>query len=177
MFHADNMWRKMYKVTQWQGSVIGMEFFDFLKGHASAPDARDESIYEFIASELAQKQVKQGLWTKALADSEWDEAKAKASYVRMRYEQIKEQIAEQDRQQRDADTPEMVALRSARAAGLNEEEIEYLGIPIKAIHYLKKYAVTDDNLAHACAMKILPSVLNNGVLWVRDQPIARKKLW
>ena len=53
---------------------------------------------------------------------------------------------------------------------LTEEEVDYLGLPIKAIHYLEKYKKTEDQLAHACAMKKIKWVVHDGVLWVSDEP-------
>ena len=48
----------------------------------------DEDIYEQIANELeSNKRI--GLWTKAIAEADGDENKAKAIYIKLRFEQIK----------------------------------------------------------------------------------------
>ena len=69
-----------------------MDIGKFLKLKGSAPSFIDEAAYELIAFELSSNQVKQGLWTKALADAAWDESKAKSYYVKMRHEQLIEEI-------------------------------------------------------------------------------------
>lgn len=69
-----------------------MELFQFLRDRGSPPSPTDELLYEFVANELANSMVKQGLWTKALSESDWNESKAKASYVRMRIAQLREEL-------------------------------------------------------------------------------------
>jgi hypothetical protein len=69
-----------------------MDLPKLLNMKGSAPSKIDEAAYEFIAFELANNSVKQGLWTKALADSDWDEAKAKSYYVKMRHHQLIDEI-------------------------------------------------------------------------------------
>ena len=49
-----------------------------------APMITHQAIANFIANELTNSLLKQGLWTKALADSNWNEPQAKALYVKMR---------------------------------------------------------------------------------------------
>ena len=56
--------------------------------------------------------------------------------------------------------------------GLSEEEIEYLGIPIKAIRYCQKYRVSEEKVSKAISIGKIRSVLCNGVLWVQDRKIA-----
>ena len=113
--------------------------------------------------------LKQGLWTKALSDSDWDEPKAKALYVKMRIGQIRNELLAEVAQRR--------ALLSdpgdeARSYGLSEEEIEYLGHPIKAIRYLDKYRVSEDKVSKAISKGKIRGVLCRGVLWVQDRKIA-----
>lgn len=56
---------------------------------------------------------------------------------------------------------------------LTSEQIEYLEYPILAINYLKKYRVSKDALATACANKKIKSAWDNDILWVQDLPIER----
>jgi hypothetical protein len=139
-----------------------MDFFDFLKKRGANPSASDELIYEFIANELSSGLVRQGLWTKALADASWDESIAKTNYVRMRFDQIHENLLQEN--------AKATSDQAIKEMELNAEEIAYLGNPIKAYHYLKKYGRTEDELAQACGRKKLTSVMRAGVLWVSDKP-------
>jgi hypothetical protein len=146
-----------------------MDIFAFLRERGSTPNPTDEALYEFIAAELASSAVKQGLWTKALSDSDWDEAKAKALYVKMRFAQLRnELLAEAARQRAQLSDPE----REAAAYGLSEEEIEYLGKPIKAIRYVEKYRVSKNDLLKAISLGKVRSVLCREVLWVQDRKIT-----
>jgi len=145
-----------------------MEFFQFLRDRGSPPSPTDELLYEFVASELANSTVKQGLWTKALSESEWNESKAKASYVRMRIAQLRDELkGEIARLQASASDP----IAEARAFGLAEDEIQYLGQPIKAVRYLEKYRVSKEALSKAIGLGRIRGVLRHEVLWVQDQPI------
>jgi hypothetical protein len=144
-----------------------MDISKFLKLKGSAPSLIDEAAYELIALELSSNQVKQGLWTKALADSEWEEAKAKSYYVKMRHEQLIDEINCRDSLNNKSKNPYQEALEY----GLSNEEIEYLGIPIKAILYLGKYKKTQQQVSSAISNKRLSAVMKNDMLWVSDKPI------
>lgn len=54
---------------------------------------------------------------------------------------------------------------------LSKEEIEYLEKPIKAIHYISKYNISEDKLSKAISKGKIRGVLYQGVLWVQDQEI------
>jgi len=54
---------------------------------------------------------------------------------------------------------------------LSKEEIEYLEKPIKAIHYVSKYNISEDKLSKAISKGKIRSVLYQDVLWVQDQHI------
>jgi len=53
----------------------------------------DEHLYAKVADELESGDLDKGIWTKALAENEFDEAKAKADYVETRVSQMKGAIA------------------------------------------------------------------------------------
>lgn len=62
----------------------------------------DEHLYAKVAEELESGEMDQGLWTKALAHNEFDEAKAKADYVETRVAQMKLEIADRgDEEERE----------------------------------------------------------------------------
>ncbi|CAI07734.1 hypothetical protein [Aromatoleum aromaticum] len=146
-----------------------MDILAFLRERGSTPNATDEALYEFVAAELVNSAVKQGLWTKALSDSDWDEARAKALYVKMRFTQLRnELISETTRQRALLSDPK----NEAAACGLSEEEIEYLGNPIKAIRYLEKYRVSKNNLLKAISLGKIRSVICREILWVQNRKIT-----
>ena len=146
-----------------------MDIFSFLREHGSPPSPTDEILYEFVAAELANSMLKQGLWTKALSDAEWDEPKAKSLYVKMRVAQLRSELfAQVGNQQTLLSDP----ANEARAFGLSEEDIEYLRKPIKAIRYIEKYRVSKDKLSKAIGLGKIKGVLCGDVLWVQDRDIS-----
>lgn len=48
----------------------------------------DEVLYERVSREMADGDIKEGVWTKAYANAMGDEGKAKALYIRARVEQL-----------------------------------------------------------------------------------------
>lgn len=145
-----------------------MDIFSFLREHGSPPSPTDEILYEFVAVELANSMLKQGLWTKALSDAEWDEKKAKSLYVKMRVAQLRSELLTQvAKQQALLSDP----ASEARAFGLSEEDIDYLRKPIKAIRYIEKYRVSKDKLSKAIGLGKIKGVLCGDVLWVQDREI------
>lgn len=150
-----------------------MDILGFLQKRGSPPDPTDELLYEFVAAELANSNVKQGLWTKALSDAEWDEPRAKSLYVKMRVQQLRIELAQTlaARHAQLAD-PSFQAREEAREFGLSPEEIAYLDKPIKAIRYLVKYHVSEKSVSNAIGSGKLRSVLCHEVLWVQDKRIA-----
>lgn len=146
-----------------------MDIFSFLREHGSPPSPTDEILYEFVAAELANSMLKQGLWTKALSDAEWNEPKAKSLYVKMRIAQLSsELLAKVAQQQVLLSDP----TNEARAFGLSEEDIEYLRKPIKAVRHIEKYRVSKDKLSKAIGLGKIRGVLCGGVLWVQDREIS-----
>ena len=72
-----------------------MNISDFLRDKGSPPSPTDEILYEFVATELSNSILKQGLWTKSLSDCDWDEKKAKALYVKMRILQLRKSLIDE----------------------------------------------------------------------------------
>ena len=76
------------------------------KGSMSKITIEEESIYEQVAEELASNIKKEGLWLKAIEQSEGDEKKTQSYYIKYRVESIKKELqikrnelAEQKQQQ------------------------------------------------------------------------------
>ncbi len=65
----------------------------------------DEHFYGLVADELESERDK-GTWTKALAQNDFNEDKARATYVELRVEQLKAEAAEPARRKAEekADT-------------------------------------------------------------------------
>lgn len=60
----------------------------------------------------------------------------------------------------------------AATFGLTEEDIDYLGgRPIRAIHYLQRYQISEGDLSKAIGLAKIRGVLCRGVLWVQDRRI------
>jgi hypothetical protein len=57
----------------------------------------DEVLYERVSREMADGDIKEGMWTKAYANAMGDEGKAKALYIRMRVEQLAREEAQKER--------------------------------------------------------------------------------
>ena len=145
-----------------------MNITQLLKLKGLAPSKLEEAAYEVIAFELASNDVKPGLWTKALADADWDDAIAKSLYVRMRHEQLLAEVHPRYKARSALGVED--PYQEAREFGCTQEDIDYLGKPIKAIRYLNKYGKSESELSLAIAKRKLTSVLKNGVLWVSDKP-------
>jgi hypothetical protein len=54
-------------------------------------------LYELVAEELENNQQSKGLWAKAISDSEGNHEKAKALYIKLRVQMIKDEWAHADK--------------------------------------------------------------------------------
>lgn len=146
-----------------------MDIKKILSPKGSMPSAIDEYAYEIIANEISSNQIKQGLWTKALADGGWNDAKAKVFYVRMRHAQL---IAELNLANKVKNNQAIAdPIKEARDFGLTDEDLKYLEKPIKATQYLIKYKKTQKEVLEAISKKKINAVMKNEVLWVSDSDI------
>ena len=50
---------------------------------------REEQIYEVVAYEISNQEIRPGLWAKAFAGAAGDESRARAVYINLRAEQVK----------------------------------------------------------------------------------------
>ena len=147
-----------------------MDILAFFRQRDRLPELADEVLYEFIAIELSENRVKQGLWTKALAESDWSEPLAKAAYVKMRIEQLRVELAPHVQAAASLHSTSH-SLREAKEYGLTDDDLSYLKNPIKAIRYLEKYRTSQENVSRAISLGKLRGVLRNEILWVEDRPI------
>ena len=144
-----------------------MDIFKILRKHDPSQSPTEEQLYALVAAELGSSMIRQGLWTKALTDSDWNESRAKALYVRMRVPQLRDELLAQAAEQRL-----LLCKTEAAAFGLSTDEIDYIGTPIKAIRYVEKYGVSKDKLANDVAAGRLRYVFCRDVLWVEDRRLT-----
>ena len=82
--------------------IVPLYFWPRLKEHLmfgksstkqSAERLIEEQLYEQVVIELSEGKQRQGLWAKAIADSEGSEEKAKSLYIRYRVQSIKDELS------------------------------------------------------------------------------------
>ena len=73
-----------------------MNIFSSAKAKLAAQKLAEEQLYEFAAEEIAANNIRPGLWAKAIAESDGDDAKARARYIRLRVETMKAEADLQD---------------------------------------------------------------------------------
>lgn len=66
-----------------------MSLFTSAKAKLAAQKLAEEQLYEFAAEEIAANNIRPGLWAKAIAEADGDDAKAKARYIKLRIETMK----------------------------------------------------------------------------------------
>lgn len=64
-------------------------------------DTTDEALYAVVAREIASGTLREGLWAKALAESQFDAEIAKAKYINLRVASLKQELADTERTQRE----------------------------------------------------------------------------
>ena len=73
-----------------------MGLFTSAKAKLAAQKLAEEHLYELAAEEIAANNIRPGLWAKAIAESDGDDAKAKARYIKLRVETMKAEADLQD---------------------------------------------------------------------------------
>ena len=66
-----------------------MGLFSSAKAKLAAQKLAEEHLYELAAEEIAANNIRPGLWAKAIAEADGDDAKAKARYIKLRVETMK----------------------------------------------------------------------------------------
>ena len=69
-----------------------MSIFTSTKAKLAAQKLAEEQLYEFAAEEIAANNIRPGLWAKAIAEADGDDAKAKARYIKLRVETMKAEL-------------------------------------------------------------------------------------
>jgi hypothetical protein len=74
-----------------------MGLFQRFQKMAAANRKDEEALYAMALQELSSEDIRPGLWAKAFADSEGDENRTRATYLKLRVQQIKDELAALDR--------------------------------------------------------------------------------
>ena len=74
-------------------------------------NVRDDKFYDEVARELQEKSIIPGLWTKAFAEMDGDEAKARALYIRYRVQQLAADASRQQNVDKGKRQKEMAFIR------------------------------------------------------------------
>lgn len=104
-----------------------MGLFDSIKEALGKPSVTDEAYYEAVGREIAEGHVRPGLWVKALADSKYDEPRAKARYIELRVEALKSELgqaASADRAKHRMLADEQSALKADALPAYNRGDYE-----------------------------------------------------
>jgi hypothetical protein len=136
-------------------------FFKFRTQLAVAKDGVDEGVYEAAMKEVDGGDRRAGVWAKAFAESDGDEAKAKAKYIQYRVQQIK------------TEGPPPAVFRR------NQRRVEYVPVPpgvkavlpnaITAIEYAHQHDMSEKEFGRLIATGRIRSMLHDGVLFVENK--------
>lgn len=147
-----------------------MRLLEFLKNRTFETSKREELLYEFVATELETGSLSKGLWTKALAETGFDDAQARALYIKMRVASLQAELREL--------APHLKQIDEARSRrtrlleqGCSQEAIDYLGSPILAATYVRKYGISMEKINKAISIGAIKGCLVNGNLWVQDRAL------
>lgn len=147
--------------------------FKKLRRTSAAIRLLEERLYEQVVHELSNGQRRDGLWAKALANSDGAEDKAKGLYIRYRVQSLRDEMEIHDAMNQEELKARAAQLsdpiKKARSYGVSEENIAYLGMPIEAVEYVKKYRTTKGKLSMAISQGRIRGVISRGVLWVQDK--------
>lgn len=98
-----------------------MGLFSSTRAKLAASKIAEEQLYAQAAEEVAAGVIRQGLWAKAIAESDGNEAAAKARYIKLRVELM---IAEADLAEHAVGVAEHEAKRAEHEAKRAEAERE-----------------------------------------------------
>ncbi len=145
-----------------------MRLLDFLNSRFYEISKQEELLYDFVAAELEEGTLSKGLWTKALAETGFDDARARALYVKMRVASLNAELREI--------TPYLRQLNEAKSRlqklleqGCSQEAIDYLGSPILAATYTRKYGISIHKINKAISAGKIKGCIVEGYLWVQDR--------
>ena len=107
-----------------------MSLFSSAKAKLAASKLAEEQLYAQAAEEVASGQIRQGLWAKALAESDGDETAAKGRYLKLRVEIMRA----------EADVVDYAIKQAAKDAALDAEANK----PLKEIDFAVRWLERKD---------------------------------
>jgi hypothetical protein len=75
------------------------------------PEKLEEALYEVVAAEIQRGEIRQGLWLKAMVESNSDDIRAKTHYAKLRVNQLMRDLAERA----EAEAGDLAARQAALA--------------------------------------------------------------
>lgn len=69
-----------------------MSIFDDIRAKGAAYRLTEESLYAEALREVESGQLRDGIWAKALAESDMDQGKAGARYIKLRVQSLKDEV-------------------------------------------------------------------------------------
>lgn len=112
----------------------------------------EEAMFEQVAAEMAARDIKKGLWAKALALSDGSAERAKALYIKLRVQALRDEAAlkaAQERPQpRPVEMPERQPVRREAAAAARGDWQDY-GAPERAAPVVEKQRAAASSLKPA----------------------------
>ncbi len=70
-----------------------MDIFDRINKSVADGHQLEETLYAMVLQEVSNRDIKQGLWAKACADSAGDDIEAQAAYLKLRVQSMKDELA------------------------------------------------------------------------------------
>lgn len=144
-----------------------MDLLTYMRTRRHAAAKEEELLFEYVALELERGDLRKGLWTMALASSNFDERIAKAKYVNLRVDDLRHEF--------EAIRPELAKaqalvdnLQRLLDEGCSQAAIDHLGAPIRAVAYTQKYKLSRDQISKAISVKKLKACWVGEILWVED---------
>ena len=92
-------------------------------------DSTDDRLFDQVANELKAKSLIPGLWTKAFAEVNGDEAKAQALYIRYRVQQLQNEKQVQAEREHDREQRDKVMQKAALKRSTSLFDSEYEAVP------------------------------------------------
>ena len=104
-----------------------MGLFTSAKAKLAAQKLAEEHLYELAAEEIGANNIRPGLWAKAIAEADGDDAKAKARYIKLRVETMKAEadlstFVKEETAKATKDAEEAEAAKAERAAMAAQEK-------------------------------------------------------
>lgn len=145
-----------------------MRLLEFLNTRSYEKSKQEELLYEYVARELETGSLSKGLWTKALAETDFNDAHARALYIKLRAASLQAELREMAPQLRQMDEARS-KLTKLLEQGCNQEAIDYQGSPILAATYVRKYGVSVEKVKKAISIKMIKGYMVDGYLWVEGR--------